>query len=51
MLRPDGFGYCGADEVLAGIFAKAIGLWGKQIVRVDSTYQGGKEDAEWTGNM
>ena len=41
MLRLDDFRYVVADEVLANIYAKARGLYGKHIVHVNSTCMGG----------
>lgn len=41
MLRLDDFRHIVPDDVLAGIFGKARGLYGKHVVNVNSTYHGG----------
>jgi len=41
MLRLEDFRHVVPDEVLAEIYARARGLYGKHIVQVNATYQGG----------
>jgi len=41
MLSIEDFRYIVDDKILAGIYDQAKGLYGKQIVHVNSTYQGG----------
>ena len=41
MLRLEDFRYVVPDKVLAEIYARARGLYGKHIVHVNATYQGG----------
>jgi len=41
MLSVEDFRYIVDDKILAGIYDQAKGLYGKQIVHVNSTYQGG----------
>jgi len=41
MLRLEDFRTIVPDETLAGIYGKARGLYGKHIIHVNSTYQGG----------
>ena len=41
MLSLENFRYIVSDDVLAEIYARARGLYGKHIVHINSTYQGG----------
>ena len=41
MLRLEDFRYVVPDDVLAQIYARARGLYGKNIVHINATYQGG----------